>query len=137
MAVKKRVLVVDDEPGIGTVLRVQFGLSGYDVETTTSGAEAIELIKAKEPDMVLLDALMPDVSGAEVLVKVRTFSHVPVIVFTGQADLGKYALTLGANDYITKPFDNKLLLEKVGSFLKADSSAKNGTTKKKKASRPE
>jgi DNA-binding response OmpR family regulator len=130
---KKRILIVDDEPGIGTVLRIQFSLSGYEVSTTTSGAEAIELIRAQEPDIVLLDAMMPEISGADVLVKVRTFSHVPVIVFTGHADLGKYALKLGANDYITKPFDHELLLEKVAAVLNAGNPVKNTSPKKKKA----
>ncbi|MGD1120035.1 MAG: response regulator [Dehalococcoidales bacterium] len=133
MTAKKRILIVDDEPGIGTVLRIQFSLSGYEVSTTTSGAEAIELIRAQEPDIVLLDAMMPEISGADVLVKVRTFSHVPVIVFTGHADLGKYALKLGANDYITKPFDHELLLEKVAAVLNAGNPVKNTSPKKKKA----
>jgi DNA-binding response OmpR family regulator len=132
MTTKKRILVVDDEPGIGTVLRIQFSLSGYEVSTTTSGAEAIELIRVQEPDIVLLDALMPEISGADVLLKVRTFSQVPVIVFTGHADLGKYALKLGANDYITKPFDQDLLLEKVAAVLNTGTPVKNTSAKKKK-----
>jgi CheY-like chemotaxis protein len=68
-------LVVDDELAIGKVLRIKLGLSGYDVTTTTSGAEAIELIKAKEPDIVLLDILMPDVTGMDVIENVRSSSR--------------------------------------------------------------
>jgi DNA-binding response OmpR family regulator len=135
VAEKKRILIVDDEPGIGIVLRVEFSMAGYDVITTTSGAEAIELIRAQAPDVVLLDALMPGVSGADVLNKVRTFSRVPVIVFTGHSDLGKYALKLGANDFITKPFDHDLLLEKVVSVLDSGTPEKKNTGKKEKPHR--
>jgi len=119
VAAKKRILIVDDEPGIGKVLRVEFSLSGFDVTTTTSGAEAIELIRAQEPDVVLLDVLMPDVSGTDVLNAVRTFSHVPIIVFTGHAEIGQSTLKLGASDYITKPFNHELLMDKVKSVLSA------------------
>jgi DNA-binding response OmpR family regulator len=122
MTLKKRVLVVDDEPGIGTVLRVEFSVSGYEVSTTISGAEAIELVRTQEPDIVLLDALMPDVSGIDVLKEIRTFSQVPVIIFTGHADMVRTALKLGANDFISKPFDHELLMEKVASILNVDDS---------------
>ncbi len=81
---KKRVLVVDDEPGIGKVLSIKLRLDGYDVITTTSGAEAIEFIRTQKPDIVLLDILMPDVTGMEVLERVRTFSQVPIVVFTAK-----------------------------------------------------
>jgi DNA-binding response OmpR family regulator len=132
MAAKKRILVVDDEPGIGVVLRVEFGLSGYDVTTTTSGAAAIELIRTQEPDVVLLDALMPDVSGTDVLRTVRDFSQVPIILLTGQAEIGRSALELGANDYITKPFNHELLMDRVRSVLGAGKRQKTRSTGKKR-----
>jgi DNA-binding response OmpR family regulator len=129
VAIKKRILIVDDEPGIGKVLRIEFSLSGYDVITTTSGAEAIELIRTQEPDVVLLDILMPDVSGTDVLNKVRTFSQVPVIVFTGHAEMGRAALKTGANDYVTKPFNHELLMDKVKSVLNEGKHEKRRGTK--------
>ncbi len=116
-ASKKRVLVVDDEPGIGKVLRIRLGLSGYEVTTTTSGAEAIELVRTQEPDVVLLDIVMPDVNGFEVLDRVRKFSQVPVIVFTGRSEIAQFALNLGANDTIIKPLDPDLLEEKIRRVL--------------------
>jgi len=114
---RKRVLVVDDEPGIGNILRIKLRLSGYEVITTTSGAEAIELVKAQEPDIMLLDVLMPDVTGMDVMDRVRTFSQVPIIVFTGRPDIAQFALKLGANDYIAKPFNPDLLVEKIKLVL--------------------
>jgi DNA-binding response OmpR family regulator len=117
MDAKKRVLVVDDEPGIGNVLRIKLGLVGFDVITTTSGAEAIDLVRTQEPDIMLLDILMPDVTGMDVLDRVRAFSQVPIIVFTGRPDIAQFARKIGANDYIAKPFDPDLLVQKIGAIL--------------------
>jgi len=114
---KKHVLVVDDEPGVGNVLRIKLRIAGFDVTTTTSGAKAIELVRTQEPDVVLLDILMPDVSGFEVLEKVRTFSSVPIIVFTARREVVEEAMQNGANDSITKPFDPDQLIEKIESVL--------------------
>ena len=121
---RKRVLVVDDEPGIGNFLRVKLRLAGYDIITTTSGAEAIELIRTKQPDVVVCDVLMPDVTGMDVIDKVRTFSQVPIFVFTGRPDIAEFASKLGANDYIAKPFNPDLLVEKIRSVLIASQTAK-------------
>ena len=117
MDTKKRVLVVDDDPRIGKVLRIKLGLSGYDVITTTSGAEAIQIVRTQEPDVMLLDVLMPDVTGMDVLEKVRAFSQVPVIIFTGRPDIAQLALKLGANDFIAKPFNPDLLVDKIRLVL--------------------
>jgi DNA-binding response OmpR family regulator len=99
------------------MLRVKLNLSGYDVIATTSGAEAIELVRTHEPDIMLLDLLMPDVTGMDVLDKVRSFSQVPVIVFTGSPDIARFAKRFGANDYIAKPFDPDVLVKKIGLIL--------------------
>ena len=117
MGTKRHVLVVDDEPGIGSILRIKLRLAGFDVTTTTSGAEAIELIRRQEPDIVLLDILMPDVTGMDVLEKVRTFSQVPIIVFSAKPDIVNFALKIGANDSIGKPFDPEHLVSKIESVL--------------------
>ena len=122
MNTNKRVLVVDDEPGIGNILRIKLRLYGYEVITTTSGAEAIELIRTREPDIVLLDVLMPDVTGMDVLEKVRAFSQVPIVVFTAKPDIIQFAMKLGANDSITKPFDPEQVLNKIETVL--DSASK-------------
>ncbi len=126
---KKRVLVVDDEPGIGNILRIKLRLAGYEVITTTSGAEAIELVRTNEPDVVLLDILMPDVTGFDVLERVRTFSSVPIIVFTARRDIAERAMKCGANDSIAKPFDPDQLVEKICYVIdKANSETSNDLT---------
>jgi DNA-binding response OmpR family regulator len=125
MKTKNRILVVDDEPGIGMFLGIKLRLSGFDVLTTTSGAEAIELVRSQEPDIVLLDLLMPDVTGMDVLDQVRSFSKVPIIVFTGNPKIAQFASKVGANDYIAKPFNPDLLVQKINSVL-ASSQNKRG-----------
>jgi DNA-binding response OmpR family regulator len=117
MSAKKSVLVVDDEPAIGNVLRIKLRLSGYDVITTTSGAEAIEIIVNQPVDIVLLDILMPGVTGMDVLEKVRTFSQVPIIVFTGNEGIAGFAMESGADGSIPKPFNPDEIILKIESVL--------------------
>lgn len=119
MDIKKRVLVVDDEPGILKVLSIELRLQGYEVESTTSGAEAIEMIRSREPDLVLLDVLMPEVSGLEVLDSVREFSRVPIILFTANHRVIEIAMKMGGTDYITKPFNVEHLDKKIKTLLDA------------------
>jgi two-component system, OmpR family, KDP operon response regulator KdpE len=129
--VKKRILVVDDEPAIARVLRVKFTLAGYDVISTTSGAEAIEMVRTNQPDIMLLDVMMPDVTGLDVLEGVRGFSRVPIIVFTGRQDMIRFARKLGANDFIGKPFDPDQLIEKCRLILAGSEGVqKNGADQK-------
>jgi DNA-binding response OmpR family regulator len=117
MNLKRRVLVVDDEPGIVKVLGIKLKLHGYEVIGTTSGAEAVELARQREPDVMLLDILMPGMSGMEVLERVRTFSQVPVIVFTARPDVLQIAMNMGAADFIAKPFDPDQMVEKIRCLL--------------------
>jgi len=114
---KKRVLVVDDEPGILHFVRVNLTLAGYDVITTASGQEALELVKSKKPDIMLLDVLMAPMSGFDVLSQLRVFSRMPVIVFTGRDDITSRALRAGADDYLAKPFRPDDLTKKISEIL--------------------
>jgi DNA-binding response OmpR family regulator len=114
---KRRVLIVDDQPQIGRVFGLKLKYAGYDVVATTSGAEAIELVRKQSFDVMLLDVLMPDLSGMDVLVEVRTFSQIPIILFTGRADIFETAKSFGANDYVSKPLDPDYLVEKIEAVL--------------------
>ncbi len=117
---KERVLIVDDEPHIGKIFSIKLRLAGYDVITTTRGAEAIELIRTHHPDIILLDIFMPDVNGLDVLSEVRTFSAVPVIIFSARPGVEELATRYGANDSIAKPFDPDTLVEKIRLVLQAE-----------------
>jgi two-component system KDP operon response regulator KdpE len=117
MVGQKRVMVVDDEPRICQLLKIKLGISGYEVITVTNGADAIELARTANPDVILLDIVMPDISGMDILDRVRKFSHAPIIVFTGRPEIARIASQFGADDYIAKPFDMNLLMEKINQAL--------------------
>ena len=116
---KKQVLVVDDDPGIIKVVGIMLKVSGYLVIATTSGAEAIDMVRIQRPDVVLLDIVMPGVTGLEVLAGIRNFSQVPVIIFSGNPVVINLAIKAGANESISKPFDPEALIAKIGSVLGA------------------
>jgi diguanylate cyclase (GGDEF)-like protein len=108
--VSERVLVVDDDEDIRTVLRVTLELAGFSVTTAADGHDALELARAEPPDVVLLDVMMPRMDGLEVLTRLRAdarTSHVPVLLVTARAQSQDAVdgLQKGADDYITKPFD--------------------------------
>ena len=108
MAEKKKILVVDDEDALRTVLSGELAGEGYDVETAADGDEAINVIQARTFDLVLLDIKMPKVDGFEVLKFLKSkYPNIKVIMLTGFADL-KNAIEskkLGAEDFVSKPYD--------------------------------
>ena len=114
---KKRVLVVDDERAILTVLGIKLRISGYDVVTASGGEEALGLVNSAHPDLILLDVIMPGVDGFEVLEEVRAASKLPVIVFSARPENAKKALSLGANDFLAKPLDVDEMIRRIEMLL--------------------
>jgi DNA-binding response OmpR family regulator len=110
-----RVLIVDDEPRILNFLNAKLKASGYEVITASNGEEAIEQVQAQEPDMMVLDVLMPKKDGFETLKELRTFSSVPVIILSAKgANVDKVkGLGLGADDYLPKPFSPDELVARI------------------------
>jgi two-component system KDP operon response regulator KdpE len=102
---RRRVLVVDDEPRVLKFVAIALRLRGFEVVSTTSGEEALELIKSAEPDIVLLDVIMPGIDGFEVLEKLRTFTELPVIIFSASPENRDNAMRLGTNYFMLKPFN--------------------------------
>ena len=117
MSSKKRVLVVDDEPGILRFVRISLRVAGYDITTTSSGKEALQLAQAQNFDIMLLDILMHPLTGFDVLAKLREFSQIPVIAITAKSDLGTQAMDQGANGFISKPFMPEQLARKIEETL--------------------
>ncbi|MFP3976089.1 MAG: response regulator [Dehalococcoidia bacterium] len=110
-----RVLIVDDENRILNFLSSRLRLEGYEVLTATNGAEALEQVHTQEPDMVVLDILMPKMDGFATLKEIRTFSSVPIVILSAKganADKTK-GLQLGADDYLGKPFSPDELIARV------------------------
>ncbi|HEX21193.1 MAG TPA: response regulator transcription factor, partial [Actinobacteria bacterium] len=93
---------------------------GFDVQSTTSGLNAVKLIKELRPNLVVLDLMLPDLSGEEICTQVRRFSDVPIIMVTAltSEDNRVAGLTIGADDYLTKPFSPRELVARVHSILR-------------------
>jgi two-component system KDP operon response regulator KdpE len=114
---KSKILVVDDERAILNVLSIRLRISGYDVVTAPGGEEALALIDETHPDIMLLDVIMPEMDGFEVLQRVRTVSQMPVIIFSARPENAQKALSLGANDFLAKPLDFDDMIERIEELL--------------------
>jgi two-component system KDP operon response regulator KdpE len=116
----KRILVVDDEPKMIGFIRMNLELEGYQVVEASSGLEALEAVRTKLPDVILLDVMMPDLDGFETLKMLREFSSIPVIMLTaaGEENDKVYGLELGADDYVTKPFGPRELTSRIKAVLR-------------------
>jgi two-component system KDP operon response regulator KdpE len=110
-----RVLLVDDEERILNFLTSKLNATGYDVLTARDGVEALQVAKNEEPDMVVLDIVMPKMDGFETLKQLRTFSTSPVIFLSARGvDADKIkGLTMGADDYLPKPFNPDELVARI------------------------
>jgi DNA-binding NtrC family response regulator len=120
MAEKSRVLVVDDEEALRYLLSTELAAEGYEVETAGDGDEAIEAIKQKDYDVVLLDIKMPRVDGFEVLKFIKQNKpEIKVIMLTAYADVKNAieALKLGASDFVSKPYDLQDILTSINRAL--------------------
>jgi DNA-binding response OmpR family regulator len=114
---KRRVLVVDDHSKVLRFIEIDLKTRGFEVITTTSGDEALKLVESARPDIMLLDIVMPDMDGFEVLKKLRDFTQLPVIAFS--ASPGNYddALRLGANYFMPKPFQPDEMADRIKVLL--------------------
>ena len=122
----QRIMIVDDDIPIGDMLEEVLEKEGYQVSRAYSGTEALLLLDARRPDLVLLDLMLPGLSGEEVLPRMR---GIPVIVVSAKGDVdGKVGLLLGgAVDYVTKPFAVKELLARIAADLRLDTAARSVT----------
>jgi DNA-binding response OmpR family regulator len=117
---EKRILVVDDEPKIVDVVKSYLENSGYTVFTAYSGKKAFEIFDAESPSLIILDLMLPDITGQEICRTLRTKSNVPIIMLTAKIeedDILK-GLHIGADDYITKPFSPRQLIARVEALLR-------------------
>ena len=118
-----RVLVVEDEPQMRRFLRTTLGGNGYSVLEAASGEEGLNAASSWNPDLVLLDLVLPDLDGLEVTRRLRGWSTTPVIVVSARGDEGGKvrALDAGADDYLTKPFGTGELLARIRVALRHSS----------------
>ncbi|MCI1892445.1 MAG: response regulator YycF [Schleiferilactobacillus perolens] len=116
----KKILVVDDEKPISDILKFNLTQEGYEVETAADGEEALEKVKSGNPDLILLDLMLPKIDGLEVARQVRKDRDTPIIMLTAKdSEIDKVlGLELGADDYVTKPFSNRELIARVKANLR-------------------
>lgn len=117
----KKVLVVDDEPAIVTLLEYNLKQASFDVESATNGADALSMIEKNHYDIVLLDLMLPEMSGEDVLKKLRLDRNdTPVIVLTAKdTEFDKvFGLEIGADDYVPKPFSPREVIARINAVLR-------------------
>ena len=116
----RSVLVVDDEPGIIEIASAYLRKDGFAVRTAATGQRAIDAVATQMPDLVVLDLMLPDISGEEVCATLRRHSAVPILMLTAksaEADRLR-GLALGADDYLVKPFSPRELVARVRAILR-------------------
>lgn len=118
--INKKILVVDDEERMLRFIRLNLEHDGFQVIEAIKGHEALDKMRTDMPDMILLDVMLPDLDGFEVLKMVREISNIPVIMLTakGEEDDRVRGLELGADDYVTKPFSPRELVSRVKAVLR-------------------
>jgi len=123
-----RVLIVEDEPSYVEALRLVLGAEGFEVDTALDGKTGLERFRDRRPEVILLDLMLPAISGLDVLRAVRRESDLPVIVVSAkgaEADVVS-ALELGADDYVTKPYSARELVARIRAALRRGASSAAG-----------
>ncbi len=119
----KKILVVDDEKPISDIVKFNLNKEGYEVYTAYDGEEALEKVEEVDPDLVLLDLMLPKKDGLDVCREIRKTHDMPIIMVTAKdSEIDKIlGLELGADDYVTKPFSNRELIARVKANLRRQS----------------
>lgn len=116
----KDILIIEDDKAIIRVLELEFKHEGYEFDIAMDGKEGLEKFQNSQYSLILLDLMLPEVSGMEVCRKVRKVSNIPIIMLTARRDMTDkvIGLDLGADDYITKPFEMEELLARIRAALR-------------------
>jgi len=120
MTVEPLILAVDDEPGILRLIKLELSSQGFRVVTASNGEDALAIVEHQRPDVVVLDIIMPDMSGLEVMRRIRERTNIPIILLTARdRDEDKIrGLEFGADDYLVKPFNPEELSARVRAVLR-------------------
>jgi two-component system KDP operon response regulator KdpE len=115
-----RVLIVDDEADIRRVLRLSLNAHGYSVSEASTGEEALQVVPAFRPDLIILDLGLPGIGGTQVTISLRNWTQTPIIILSvhGEESAKVAALDAGADDYLTKPFGTGELLARIRAALR-------------------
>ena len=133
MARRKKILIVDDERDLVELIGLNLQRNGYDVVTAHDGATGLELARRQHPDLLILDVMMPGLSGRDVTMALKgdpDTAALPILMLTAKTEETDIivGLSMGADDYVTKPFSMKVLLARVAAILRRKSSAEPAET---------
>ncbi|MDD3062788.1 MAG: response regulator transcription factor [Massilibacteroides sp.] len=125
----KDILIIEDDRAIVRILELEFKHEGYTYDTALDGREGLNLFQNGQYGIILLDLMLPEISGMEICRKVRKVSNVPIIMLTARRDITDkvIGLDLGADDYITKPFEMEELLARIRAGLRRGNARMNET----------
>ncbi len=117
---KPTILIIDDDSRLNQLLSVYFKKFGFNTITATHPKEGMKILNKKSPDLIVLDIMLPDMDGFEVLRTIRRFNTVPIIMLTARGEVTDriVGLELGADDYLPKPFEPRELLARIQSILR-------------------
>lgn len=117
---KKKILIIEDEAAIADLLAYGLAKEGFDVLTANHAADGLKRVEQFEPDLLLLDWMLPDLSGLDVCKKVTATHNIPIIMLTAKSDITDkiVGLEFGADDYITKPFDLREVVARIRTILR-------------------
>ena len=120
MSDNHRIVVIDDEPSVQEVVKAYLEKDGYDVSVAGNGAEGLALAERVKPALIILDLMLPDISGEEICGEIRSRSDVPILMLTAKASEEERVtgLTSGADDYLVKPFSPRELVARVHAVLR-------------------
>lgn len=127
-----KILVIDDDIAITELMSMLLKTHGFDVITTNSGAEGVKLVEQKNPNVVLLDLMMPDMDGWQVSKAIRTFSNVPILILSAINDPSMVASVLdtGADDFLVKPVPSSVLVAHIRKMVRQTGSLDRASLKK-------
>ena len=120
----KKILVVDDEPFIVQMVTSRLKSSGYELLSAADGDEALKKARSEQPDLIILDLMLPKIDGFQVCATLKQderYKHIPIVLLTAKGGEESRQIGIeecGADDYVTKPFDAQALLEKIKKLLK-------------------
>jgi DNA-binding response OmpR family regulator len=120
---RKRILLVEDEPELNRAIKIRLEAAGFEIISAMDGEEGLEMARKEKPDLIVLDLILPNMSGFDVCHKLKIdkeYKDIPIIMLTAkfQPNDIRFGIAMGADAYITKPYESQELFTKIGELLK-------------------